>query len=435
MNLIENDQGCTWINQLSKRPNTQTVSKNEDCDWLIVGAGYTGLSAARKLSQLHPEKKIILVDAQLAGDGASGRNSGYLVDTTLNDGFTSNKELSNYKKKTDIYKLGIDVLKKFIKEYQVSCDWNNSGKFFASSQYSDKKILQNFSETLSKLGFEHNLLSKDELKQRLGTSFYSIGLYTKGGVLLHPGKLVRAMIDVLPNNVILYENSTLIKWQSIKNIILCKFKNATITSKKIIFCTNGFLKSLGIKTNYNFPLTLTASMTRPLNEDEFKSIREPKEWGVLPVKPMGATVRMTKDRRILIRNTAEVHSPFKMSDTELKKRSINHKIGIKKRFPSLPDDIIESSWSGIVSRTRNSSQIFDKINDNIYVAGCYNGSGIGVGTLFGEQIAIKASGETSFEINTINARQKPTWLPPQPFLDLGVKARLIFERLKANTEI
>jgi glycine/D-amino acid oxidase-like deaminating enzyme len=435
MNLIENDQGCTWINQLSERPNTQTVSKNEDCDWLIVGAGYTGLSAARKLSQLHPEKKIILVDAQLAGEGASGRNSGYLVDTTLNDGFTSNKELSNYKKKTDIYKLGIDVLKKFIEEYQVSCDWNNSGKFFASSQYSDKKILQNFSETLSKLGFEHNLLSKDELQQKLGTSFYSIGLYTKGGVLLHPGKLVRAMIDVLPNNVILYENSTLIKWQNIKNIILCKFKNATINSKKIIFCTNGFLKSLGIKTNYNFPLTLTASMTRPLNEDEFKSIREPKEWGVLPVKPMGATVRMTKDRRILIRNTAEVHSPFKMLDTELKKRSTNHKIGIKKRFPSLPDDIIESSWSGIVSRTRNSSQIFDKINDNIYVAGCYNGSGIGVGTLFGEQIAIKASGETSFEINTINARQKPTWLPPQPFLDLGVKARLIFERLKANTEI
>ena len=243
------------------------------------------------------------------------------------------------------------------------------------------------------------------------------------------------MIDVLPNNVILYENSTLIKWQNIKNIILCKFKNATINSKKSIFCTNGFLKSLGIKTNYNFPLTLTASMTRPLNEDEFKSIREPKEWGVLPVKPMGATVRMTKDRRILIRNTAEVHSPFKMLDTEIKKRSTNHKIGIKKRFPSLPDDIIESSWSGIVSRTRNSSQIFDKINDNIYVAVCYNGSGIGVGILFGEQIAIKASGETSFEINTINARQKPTWLPPQPFLDLGVKARLIFERLKANTEI
>jgi len=435
MSLIVNDQGCSWINQLSKRSNIQSVLKDEDCDWLIVGAGYTGLSAARKLSELHPQKKIILVDAQLAGEGASGRNSGYLVDTTLNDGFTSNKELSNYKKKTDIYKLGIETLKKFIKQYQVDCDWNNSGKYFASSKYEDKIILQNFSKTLSKLGFEHNLLSQNELMQRLGTSFYNTGLYTIGGVLLHPGKLVRAMVNALPNNVILYENSTLKKWENKKNVIYCKFENATITTKKIIFCTNGFLKSLGIKTNYNFPLTLTASMTRPLSENEFKSIKEPKEWGVLPIKPMGATVRMTKDKRILIRNTAEVYNPFKMSNIELKKRSINQKIGIKKRFPSLPDDIIESSWAGIVSRSRNSSQIFDKINDNIYVAGCYNGSGIGVGTLFGEQIAIKASGESSIEINTINNRQEPTWLPPQPFLNIGVKLRLIYERLKANTEI
>ena len=176
-------------------------------------------------------------------------------------------------------------------------------------------------------------------------------------------------------------------------------------------------------------------MTRSLTNDEYKSIGEPKEWGVLPVKPMGATIRMTKDRRILIRNTAEVHNPFMMSKSVLDKRSMKQKTGLKKRFPQLPDDIIQSTWSGIVSRTRNSSQIFEKINDNIYVAGCYNGSGIGVGTLFGEQIAIKASNENTSEIETIEARKKVTWLPPQPFLDLGVKARLMYERLKARSEI
>ena len=67
----------------------------------------------------------------------------------------------------------------------------------------------------------------------------------------------------------------------------------------------------------------------------------------------------------------------------------------------MSDDIIQSTWSGIVSRTRNGSQIFEKIDENIFVAGCYNGSGIGVGTLFGEQIAIKASNENSKEIKII----------------------------------
>ena len=432
---VVNDVSCSWINDLEPRTNVKYLQTKEDCDWLIVGAGYTGLSAARKLSQLNPNKKIIIVDAQLAGEGASGRNSGYLVDTTLNDGFTSNKELENYKKKTDIYNLGIKAVKRFIKEYQVDCDWNECGKYFASSKREDKKILIKFSETLSKLGFNNNLLSNEELSKKLGTSFYNTAIHTKGGILLHPGKLSRAMIDILPKNIQLFENTSLIDWKKNKNRVICHFKNGTINTKKIIFATNGFLKSLGIKVNYNFPLTLTASMTRVLTDDEFKSIGEPKEWGVLPVKPMGATVRMTKDKRILIRNTAEIHNQFKMSELNLKKRSIKQKIGIKKRFPQLPIDIIESSWSGIVSRTRNSSQIFEKIENNIFVAGCYNGSGIGVGTLFGEQIAIKASDEHSKEIETIQERQKPTWLPPQPFLNLGVKTRLIYERFRAKPEI
>mgnify|MGYP001318300677 FL=1 len=432
---VINDNSCSWINDLNPRTNIQTLSSDLSCEWLVVGAGYTGLSAARKLGQLYPNQKILLVDAQLAGEGASSRNSGYLVDTTLNDGFTSNKELENYKKKSDIYKLGIDVVKKFIKEHQVDCDWNECGKYFASSNTEDKKILENFSDTLSKLGFEHNLLFKKDLTKRLGTNFYNVALHTKGGILLHPGKLVRAMIDTLPENVILYENSLLLNWKKIDGLINCNFKNGSIKSKKIIFATNGFLKSLGIKANYNFPITLTASMTRPLTKEEFTSIGEPKEWGVLPVRPMGATIRMTKDRRILIRNTAEVHNPCQMSKYNLEKRSIKQKIGIKKRFPQLPDDIIQSTWSGIVSRTRNSSQIFEKIQENIFVAGCYNGSGIGVGTLFGEQIAIKASNEHTKEIETIEARSKPTWLPPQPFLDFGVKARLMYERLRARSEI
>ena len=432
---VVNDNSCSWINDLSARNNVKTLSSNIDCEWLIVGAGYTGLSAARKLGHLYPNEKILLVDAQLAGEGASSRNSGYLVDTTLNDGFTSNKELDNYKKKADIYKLGIEAVKRFIKEHQVDCDWNESGKYFASSKVVDKKILNNFSDTLTKLGFEHHLLSKNELKKKLGTNFYNTALYTEGGILLHPGKLVRAMIDTLPENIDLYENSSLLNWEKVNDTIICKFKNGSIKTKKIIFATNGFLNSLGIKSNYNFPITLTASMTRSLTNEEFESLGKPKEWGVLPVRPMGATIRMTKDRRILIRNTAEVYNPYQMSQSELKKRSVKQRIGIKNRFPQLPYDIIESSWSGIVSRSRNSSQIFEKIDENVFAAGCYNGSGIGVGTLFGEQIAIKASDQNTKEIETIEARKKPTWLPPNTFLNIAVKLRLMYERYRASKDL
>ena len=81
---------------------------------MIVGAGYTGLSAARKLGKLHPNENIVLVDSSISRRGASARNSGYLVDTTLNDGFNSNKNLINYKK-TEIYNLGSKLFNSLLK--------------------------------------------------------------------------------------------------------------------------------------------------------------------------------------------------------------------------------------------------------------------------------------------------------------------------------
>ena len=100
----------------------------------------------------------------------------------------------------------------------------------------------------------------------MGTSFYKVGVFTNGGILLNPGKLIRAMVNALPENVRLFENTTLLKWNKSNENIDCSFEKNNIKTKKIIFCTNGFLSNLGIKKRYNFPITLTASMTRPLNE-------------------------------------------------------------------------------------------------------------------------------------------------------------------------
>ena len=62
MNELINDKNCTWINDLKPRTNIKILSKNENCDWLIIGAGYTGLSTARKLGELCPnQKKLSLI--------------------------------------------------------------------------------------------------------------------------------------------------------------------------------------------------------------------------------------------------------------------------------------------------------------------------------------------------------------------------------------
>ena len=58
MNVV-NDIGCSYINDPDAWSNIKTLNKDEFCDRLIVGAGYAGVSAARKLSELHPNQKTI----------------------------------------------------------------------------------------------------------------------------------------------------------------------------------------------------------------------------------------------------------------------------------------------------------------------------------------------------------------------------------------
>ncbi len=429
--LPSNDHTCGWINELTKRSSINEFKGQASCDWIIIGAGYTGLSAARQLGNINPDMNIVIVDAQLAGEGASSRNSGYLVESTMNDGFVSSKNTKDYKGKCDLYSLGIEKVKKFITQYQVNCDWNECGKYYASSKIEDEKKLIRFNNMLSSLGIKNQILYKDELVKKLGTEFYKIGIYTNGGILLNPAKLARSMVDSLPPNVTLYENSPLLKWEETNNKINCTLNGGIIRASSIIFCANGFLSSLGIESRYSFPLLLTASMTRRLTDKEFDLIGSPNEWGVLSIRPMGATVRITKDRRILIRNTVSLHKDYK----QIERNKNLHLKGILKRFPSLPEDIIETTWSGTVCRSGNAAPIFKKINSNIFTAGCFNGSGIGLGTLFGEEIANKASNNMTNEIKLIEKTKKPNWLPPQPFLNLGIKARFLIDKNYAKSEL
>ena len=115
------------------------------------------------------------------------------------------------KLKQKIYDLGIKTVKKYIKEFQVDCDWNECGKYFASSNLKDEDKARLFSKLLNELGFQNEVLDKSKLKDKLGTSFYKIGVYTKGGILLNPAKLARSMVGTLPDNVELYRKYRIIK--------------------------------------------------------------------------------------------------------------------------------------------------------------------------------------------------------------------------------
>ena len=103
---IINDNTCVWLNNLEPRKNFKILKHDQKCDYLIIGAGYTGLSAA--LTLLKSGLKVIIIDSELPGYGASSRNGG----------ITSGKIKPSFKEL--VSKFGLDLSKKMIKEGEVA---------------------------------------------------------------------------------------------------------------------------------------------------------------------------------------------------------------------------------------------------------------------------------------------------------------------------
>ena len=436
--LPNNDNTCGWNKIIAQRSANNSLQGKIKADWVIIGAGYTGLAAARSLAILHPNKHIVLIEAQKAGEGASARNSGYLVDSTLNDGHLSDTGLSTYYSKYQLNKAGLEAARTLVNDHDISCDWSETGKIHATSMTQNEAKLHSFSKILTELKLDHNVLDNTQLKNRLGTSYYCLGVETKGAVMLQPASLMQGLINILPENVTMFENSPMINWQAKRvngnQAYQINCLNGSIITTGIIFAINGFMPSNNVEKNKVFPLTLTASLTRPLTDEEFNSIGQPKQWGVLSAQAMGATVRLTQDKRIMIRNTAEIWRPMSMSSAELAQRKLTHIEGLLKRFPSIPASAIEYTWSGITCISKNNANIFSRLDKNVFAVGCYNGGGIGLGILYGQEMAAYASGGTSDLINMIQNRPKPERLPPQPFLNWGIAIKLAIDRYFAVKE-
>lgn len=429
-----NDTRCGWSHTANETSASfPRLTENTRADWVIIGAGFTGIAAAYRLAELKPDDSIILLDAEQAGAGASARNSGYIVDITLNDGGSSLSDDQTQLAKSRLNMAGLKLLKKRVKQHNIQCDWDESGKFHCAADSRNITKLQNFEKFLNRSEIPYKVWHQDQLKQRLGTSFYQYAVQTHKGVLVNPAALINGLLKNLPESVSVYEHSPVIKLQSGTSVQVTTPKGG-IQADNAIIAVNALMPKLGLKQDRVFPLTLSASLSKPLSDIQFQRIGQPAPWGALSASSMGATVRLSNDRRILVRNTVEWCPSLTMNKHALAARRLRNQRGLRKRFPDLPDLEMEYTWSGNVCISRNSKPVFEKYEQHLFLAGCYNAGGIAMGSLFGKLIVDYALGYESTALTQVLKQEKPSFIPPRPLLDIGLQARLTWQRFQGRSE-
>jgi glycine/D-amino acid oxidase-like deaminating enzyme len=424
-----------WSHILAPRTPRPSLQGDQKANWVVVGAGYAGLAAARRIAENRPDDQVILLDAGVVGENASGRNSGFAIDLPHNVG-SSMEELEGSHRFMALARAAIDYHETQIDRYGIDCDWTQPGKYHcAVSQQGVDEVLEPFARELEALNEPYTWIEKAELDKRLGTTHFAAGVHTPGCRLMNPAALVRGLADNMPENVSLYENTPVTALDLERGIELST-PNGKVTAEQMILGVNGFADYFGYFEQRLLPMAANASISRQLTPAERDALGCEENWGVTPANAFASiTMRYTSDHRILIRNN--IYHNRKMREPESHRIHIKqvHKRLFDERFPMLPEVEMEYTWTGFICLAQNGAPGFGKLADNVYTSVCQNAVGVTKGTAGGMLAADMACGIDNELIGYMESLGEPNKLPPRPFLDIGVKARLAWELWKARKEV
>lgn len=433
--LPQDDDSNGWSAILPERRPRPALAGHKDADWVVVGAGYAGLAAARRLAENRPQDSILLIEAHQAGENASGRNSGFGIDLPHNVG-SAHDELEGSLRFMRLARTAIDYLGKQVHDHRIDCDWSKAGKYHAAvSPEGVKTIVEPFARELEVLKEPLTWIEGAQLASRLGTPHFTAAVYTPGCILMNPAALTRGLADSLPANVTLHERSPVIDADLGGDMVRLATPEGTIRAAKLILAVNGYAPAFGFFSGRLLPFAAHASLTRKLDDDEHARLGNIADWGLTPANAFaGITMRFTRDRRILIRQNIHYCPSMRQSDERRRQIAQDHLRLFRQRFPSLPNVTMEHTWTGFVCLTRNGAPGFGKLAPNIWsTVGC-NAVGVTKATIAGLLAADLACGHDNPLIADMEALGKPSALPPRPFLDIGVEARMAWELWQARAE-
>lgn len=441
--LPRDDDSCGWLrlaptDATSRRPRPHTALEGDQrADAVVIGAGFTGLAAARRLAETGPGRRVVLLDAQRAGHGASGRSSGFVVDVAY---FTTAMAPEDAERHIRLSRAGIEILRRQVDEHRIECAWDDGGWIHAAAGPSGLRDLETLASWLAERGEAFLDLDRNGMEQVTGSRFYRRGLRLPGRPLLQPAALVRGLVDALPAGVELYEDSPV---QAIERTDRrrgspggwrIEASAGSVTAPRAILAVNGYAPALGALDRRIFPLITFGSLTRPLTDDEAERLGGATDWGLLAQDPLGSSLRRTRDRRLLVRNTLHYSRNLKVG-AEVRTRARRlHLRALARRWPGLFDarqepegsdriglDGLEHTWAGVMGASASRRHLFERLDAGLYAAAGFTGAGIALGTVAGELLADWSEDLDSPLLRDMRHLPGPRRTPPEPFLSLGIR--------------
>uniref|UniRef100_UPI0035149B4F NAD(P)/FAD-dependent oxidoreductase n=1 Tax=Cognatishimia sp. TaxID=2211648 RepID=UPI0035149B4F len=407
---------------------------------VIVGGGFAGLTAARRLTQLAPGSKITVLEAGAIAEGAAGRNSGFMID--LPHELTSDDYAGSGDDRAliTLNRQAIDFARNAVQDYDIDPNYFDAcGKVNGAASARADDHNTSYAAHLASLGEASERLDAKHMQELTGSAHYQSGLYTPGTVVLQPAGYIRGLADGLRRRgVEIYEGSAVTQIIKAGSSWQVATAQGSMTTDKVILSVNGHLESFGVEKGRLMQLFLYASMTPELDADALQKLGGQNRWGITPSDPMGTTMRRIDTaqggNRIITRTCALLKPNTKPSERDMARAARVMQQKFDSRFPKLAGLRMEHVWAGHLCLSMNSVSVMREIDTGIYSACVQNGLGTARGTLTGIGAAELACGVRSDITAHFTAEAQPSRLPPQPFRQIGANAILRWQEHRARSE-
>lgn len=380
--------GLSWYEaSIADRPQYPEMDGARKADVVIIGGGYTGLSAAYHLAAQGVD--VTLIEAARFGDGASGRNGGqfgtgqraWAEDLEKQYGFERAKALFDVAEEAKAHMLA------FAHEHGIDMEYV-PGQISAAHRPRYLKGYERHAELMaSRFNYPHiRYVGRGEMQGLLGTNRYHGGVYDSGTGHIHPLKfLIGTAKAAHKAGAHLYENTSATKISTASGRVEVETTRGTITASKALIAVNAYGGNLEpISASHVMPIRSFIGATAPLGSD---SSVIPGGESVDDSRFVVRYFRRSKDGRLLFggREAYTADNPRDISD-HIRRQ-------IAEIYPALENIEITHAWGGSVGITMPRQPFVREVMPGVISAGGYSGHGVMLANYMGRLYAEAISGK------------------------------------------
>ncbi|GDX17680.1 oxidoreductase [Actinomycetes bacterium] len=410
-----------WLDSKSRPKAAPGLAKDISTGLVIVGGGFTGLWTAINAKIHQPNLDVVLIDSQRIGDGAAGRNGGF-VSASLTHGFPNGFGRWEHEL-TQLVALGhenLDEIEDFLIEHKIDADFEWFGEFDVAITQEHADELREMTATAKKYGEDFTFFDAQEFSKYVKSPLYKGAMLDADCALVNPAKLAWGLRKVaLKLGVEIYENSPVLELDQSVNGVKLKTALGSIKARRCVLATGAF-PSLVPKVNRMIaPVYDYVLVTEPLTEEQKASIGWNEPFGCSDAFNQFHYFRLTKDGRMLwggydavYHYGNEVIKEYEQSDESFAMLAEH----LYRTFPSLRGIGFSHKWGGAIDTCSRFTPFWGtSMRGKVaYVAG-FTGLGVGSSRFAALTLLDLVYGRKSERTKLSMVRTKPLPFPPEPF--------------------